>query len=573
MALKSIPDPEARVIFSKIQAAAIAELVSQNGLESISSECRASLVCLASDAPWAPGDLVTVLKALSPPEPIDGSAKTKKKRSSTQVWAPAILGYIPANLWEQLHSCTNWVESQDFLINFVLSLGGRCLSEPTSKCLTSLSLLVTDPNARLLPIASKEAAFQKFKREFKKRARPLTMPSTWIEQLPPSPMELQRTCPEVFDLLYAQDPPVAAKVNLGQLMVVDSSFSCRGGAMSRTLMPDASAHQGDGAMALMSQMIALQQQNMQLIMSSSTSTPRGGLASLRSLSNGPSTIQRCMTIPESQDSLDISRPSSESEPITLAHVWDALASRPLTSASDASASLSPHMASVADDLLQDEPPRRNQQAPSVDIELAAPSPVADVERTSLANKMLGDYLHMEAGLRAAKKQKVTHHAETTIVSAPLQKQQASGPEASALVPRPSASVPEASVYAHPPLASVSIASVVALEGSASASGASASNAHLASTSDASMVVTPTKLVPTSAPPTSQTISLGKVEKRARNQTFRLEHMKTRNSYVARMGGGIGSNKCFKYKKGDDESQNKAFADATKFLEEAKTKDK
>ena len=552
MVLKSIADPEARTITSRVQAAAICELASSEpGIGSLSSESRANLVCLASDAPWAPGDLVLVLKALSPPVPSGGGGapSAKKQRSTTQVWAPAILGYFPANFWDDLNDCGNWINAQDLLISFVLSLGGRCLSEPTSKCLTSLSLLFTDSNAKLLPIATKEAAFHKFKRELKKRTRPMAKPSTWIEQLPPSPMELKRTDPELFDLVYAQNPPVAAKINLGQLMVVDSSFHCRGGAGLRALVPVDSA-QGDGAMALMSQMIALQQQNMQLVMGSSG--PRGGLSSLRALTSGPSTFQRCMTMPESEESLAMSLQSSASAPDALASVPDAMASAPWSSASDALVSLQPPKASAPDDLPQEEPPRR--------------APLADVERPSLANKMLGDFLNMEAGMRAAKKQKTTHHAEVAIVSAPLQSQ-----EASLVALGDSASSPGASASdAH--LASASDAR------------ASAPDAHLASAPEATLEATPTKLAQTSAPPASETkVTKARCRKappapqktspatsgKVRNP-FRLDHMKTRNVFVVRMGGGIGGSKSFSYTPGDESSQRTAHAEATKLLEEAKS---
>ena len=144
-----------------------------------------------------------------------------------------MLGYLPPSLWTQLFVCSNWVESQDLLITFLQSLGGRALTEPTYKCIASLSLVVTDRNAKMLPCSVKQRCYLALKAEFKKRVRQMAKPQVWIEQLPPAPSDLKRSHPTLYANVFGDEAPVAAQVDLGQLIAVDSSFRCRGRWPSR----------------------------------------------------------------------------------------------------------------------------------------------------------------------------------------------------------------------------------------------------------------------------------------------------------------------------------------------------
>ena len=87
MALMNTQDPIARDLISNAQANAIVELAKKDeGLASLSAEARATLLCLVQDAPWAQGDLVKVLQALSESKPEPGPmVKEKAKRLPLQV--------------------------------------------------------------------------------------------------------------------------------------------------------------------------------------------------------------------------------------------------------------------------------------------------------------------------------------------------------------------------------------------------------------------------------------------------------------------------------------------------------
>ena len=109
---------------SRTQAAAIAELSQREpGFSSISETARANLVTLASSAMWQGDDLSLVLRLLAPPEsPPEASGNGGKPG---QVWAPAVLAYIPTELWDELKRCGSTTSAQDLLISFVGGIGGE----------------------------------------------------------------------------------------------------------------------------------------------------------------------------------------------------------------------------------------------------------------------------------------------------------------------------------------------------------------------------------------------------------------------------------------------------------------
>ena len=86
VAMRGIEDPAARAIVSNAQAAAIAELAGQV-VQQMSAEARASLVAIASETPWAPGDFAKVLEALTK---TGVEEQPKWKRPPTQVSAIVI---------------------------------------------------------------------------------------------------------------------------------------------------------------------------------------------------------------------------------------------------------------------------------------------------------------------------------------------------------------------------------------------------------------------------------------------------------------------------------------------------
>lgn len=447
-----------------------------------------------------------------------------------QVWAPAILGYLPPSLWESVGRCESWFESQALLITFVHSLGGRCLSEPTYKCLASLSMQVCDPNALKLPCSAKQAAYQVFKKDFKRQAKGLPKPAVWVELLPASPSDFQKAHPSIFSSVYSSEAPCTAQVSLSQLMLLDSSFRCRGEACTLPLQPAAPSH-SDNTVHLLSQMVALQQQNMQLAMSTDDKRRPGDgrMTSLKALASVPAAgIKRAFTIMD-----------EEGQQFPLA-ISDASASAPDALGNEAGASAS------APGVLGNEAavPR-----PSGPLALIAPAAVDHLAGSEppvpLATKLLGDFLQMSTGRGASKQQKVVVPVAPNSFPLPVM----DGSPASA----PAAIVDGTQL---PPSDAKQASAADALVGTP----------NKASAPDAS-VATPEK-----DPAPAASAKPAKLQKThsatTQSRPASVQHQRTRLNYVVRLGCGAGSTQSFPYKLGDEESREQALALAKQFLEDA-----
>ena len=430
-----------------------------------------------------------------------------------------MLGYLPPSLWTRLFACSNWVESQDLLMTFLQALGGRALTEPTYKCIASLSMVVTDPNARMLPCSVKQRCYLALKTEFKKRVRQMAKPQVWIEQLPPAPSDFKRSHPTLYASVFGDEAPVAAQVDLGQLIAVDSSFRCRG-EMAQPEKTPAQGQTADCTIQLMAQMMALQQQNVQLAMRASAPAHAArGLSSMQALSQSPAPLRRAFTVTEgfeSQGSHQLQF-AEDSPPAPAAHGQLALP------APSELAVAPPTAAAESQPPLAESPLSLAAQGQLAQLPAAAPA-------QPLVAQLLGDYLQMQGGIRGAKKQRV----QRVLALTDQANSKASAPAAAAAGPS-QASAPDAKVVT--PKETAASASLPAMPSQAPAPGASAP-----------MTVT------------SETAS----------RPASVQHQRTRFNYVVRLGYGRGSTQSFPYKAGDKASQDNAHGLAKEFLKDALT---
>ena len=264
---------------------------------------------------------------------------------------------------------------------------------------------------------------------------------------------------------------------------------------------------------LMAQMMALQQQNMQLAMRASA--PRG-LSSMQALSQAPTPLRRAFTVAEGLESQGIHQfqNAEDSPPAPVAHGQLALP------APSELAVAPPTAAAESQPLLAESPLPLAAQGQLAQLPPAAPA-------QPLVAQLLGDYLQMQGGTRGAKKQRVL--ALTDQASS-----QASAPAAAAAGPS-QASAPDAKAVI--PKETAASASLPAMPSEAPAPGASAP-----------MTVT------------SETAS----------RPASVQHQRTRFNYVVRLGYGKGSTQSFPYKAGDKASQDKAHGLAKEFLKDALT---
>ena len=168
---------------------------------------------------------------------------------------------------------------------------------------------------------------------------------------------------------------------------------------------------------LMAQMMALQQQNMQLAMRASA--PRG-LSSMQALSQAPAPLRRAFTVAEGLES-----------PAPVAHGQLALP------APSELAVAPPTAAAESQPLLAESPLPLAAQGQLAQLPPAAPA-------QPLVAQLLGDYLQMQGGTRGAKKQRVLALTDqaSSLASAPAAAaagpSQASASDAKALTPKETA---------------------------------------------------------------------------------------------------------------------------------------
>ena len=133
----------AKTLISSIQAAAVAEILANDpGLKSATAESRAKLVDLAATINWAEDDHLKMLELLKQGQ---DTTKTTNKRSDTQHFAPSFLSYFTEEEWEMFlgsDAGRRADEVFDSLVTRILALGGRCLSERSLQCLTTVYMVI-----------------------------------------------------------------------------------------------------------------------------------------------------------------------------------------------------------------------------------------------------------------------------------------------------------------------------------------------------------------------------------------------------------------------------------------------
>ena len=274
-----------RLEVSRSQADAIVEICRREpGLPSLSDERRDALLSLASRGCWEAQDWQRVSEALSQKKIIQPA----KNRRPLQHWAPNIFSYLTAAGWQEIKASKSMDVAEAIVTRRILELGGRTLSEPTLKCVSSFILRMANPNATLLPPASKYTFFLQIKKGFRTKARRCGKESdraAHAVHLPPFPEEFKNAHSDLFAKVFHSGPPVTCAAPLGTLIKVNQSYKYRnpGPAM---LTDSLAASGGDaGMLALMQQMMALQQQSFAIV--NAQGRPERSIAALASLAAPP----------------------------------------------------------------------------------------------------------------------------------------------------------------------------------------------------------------------------------------------------------------------------------------------
>ena len=213
-----------KVAISKGQANAFLDTFHRIG-PVLTSDQRATLQGVAVNAKFESSDAIAVLSALAGPRMARGSrSRAQDYRSfplciSEERWT--------ALLSEELHSDVK----ESILTEMLRSLGAFLPCELTFKRFSCLLMMVSNSREALQQktTAEKKADVKLLKQRWHLENRRLSKPEQWVEVLPQDPAVF-RDGPfgVLFTQTFASKQPVAPKIDMRALDLLDASFKARG---------------------------------------------------------------------------------------------------------------------------------------------------------------------------------------------------------------------------------------------------------------------------------------------------------------------------------------------------------
>jgi len=175
------------------------------------------------DAGFVDSDTAAVLEALA-----NGAVDSVRRKQQDFL---AFISYLSEHHWDRiLDPSTSQGEKEDILFSLLRSLGLRLPTEPTLKLVSSFLMVVGESweecSNRTVPY--RKAHLSSIKAHWRPASRLCEPPAYWFKKLPPSPTEYSKTCPTMFKAIYGSAFPVAPKIDVVRLHMIDNSYKCRG---------------------------------------------------------------------------------------------------------------------------------------------------------------------------------------------------------------------------------------------------------------------------------------------------------------------------------------------------------
>ena len=211
---------------SKLQAGALQSLFRDATLD---ADQRAAIGSMVLKMQWAvPADMHAVLDSLAShaaPAP-----PPKRARRNCQNYA-ALSNYFPETLWEFLTSNAPYSAKLQEILTFAFKLGLRLPTEPCTKWLTSLWLVLCEPPAGLQRMTEldKHLQYNHVKSTLHAQRARLVDPPSWLEKLPDSPWELQKDHRQLWHDALGDAVPGVVPIDMKTVVTLDMSYACRGG--------------------------------------------------------------------------------------------------------------------------------------------------------------------------------------------------------------------------------------------------------------------------------------------------------------------------------------------------------
>jgi hypothetical protein len=224
--------PEGSVIhkaLSGLQSAAICEMIASTEM---TAEIRSEVSTRVVQVKWGCSDDCTaILAALTSNTP---TLPAGKRRRLQQDYCN-IVQYGAGWFWEQMATDIPSTSKLHMLLSLALSLGCRLPSEHTVKLFCSIWLAVSESREELLKMtmAQKKVMLNHVKSSWETHRKAAADPPQWITVLPDTPLLMLRDFASMYHAHFRGDQvPVSPSIDLKELMTLNMSYSCRGGARS-----------------------------------------------------------------------------------------------------------------------------------------------------------------------------------------------------------------------------------------------------------------------------------------------------------------------------------------------------
>ena len=208
--------PEEALV-SRVQKDAVLHAMCQPGLlPGLDAQGRAAPVANIGQCLFHPEHKAELFMLCEPPAP-----KKKSRKSPSQKYYPQILDFFRASEWSRLQESKDLQGIMSLVIDRVVCLGGKNISERCSAGLVSCMLYMCGAGGLDMECKSRLLGF--FKAEHKRRVRrlPARQPSEpyLLELLPPPAMQVN--FPEVFSKVFGDEPPVLARIKVSMTPMPD----------------------------------------------------------------------------------------------------------------------------------------------------------------------------------------------------------------------------------------------------------------------------------------------------------------------------------------------------------------
>ena len=343
--MEQVAGSPAYASMSKIQASAIKDLCAEVEL---SPEAKSTLAQAVITVRWASHEHHDmILDVLS--EDDSRTAKKARRRRDMQDFRCLYL-YLSEDMWAVLLDPEGSTDAKlQAIMQHALRLGMRLPSEPTSKMLCSLWLLVSCQVAELnsMDNVSKAIRLQRFKNEFGSLRLKWPDPVAWVATLPESTCEYMAKYKVLYDAAFNGRAPTAPKIAGDVLAAFDMSYTCRGGmkqyvgvgfkteshgtALAVAAVPKVASmpHMGQAmggieafqqmAVTFMQQMANSQQKMIEMMMGGTSPPPNTRLVSMAALQDRAEALSMARAMPPPMVPLALpAMPPLEAEAVTTA---------------------------------------------------------------------------------------------------------------------------------------------------------------------------------------------------------------------------------------------------------------